>query len=63
MLEPDYKLAGKDVKVLLGGDFKFLHAMLGHQGSSASYPSIKDYVELSHLREHSSVPHTRITRP
>ena len=36
MLEPDYKLAGKGVKVLLGGDFKFLHAMLGHQGSSAS---------------------------
>ena len=52
MLEPDC------VKVLLSRDLKFLHAMFGHQGSSASYPSIKDYVELSHLRERSSAPHT-----
>ena len=58
MLEPDYKLAGYGVKVRLGVDFKFLHAMIGHQGSSASYPMVKDYVALSHLHEHSSVPHT-----
>ena len=58
ILNPDFKVGGRNVKILLGGDFKFIHAMLGHQGSSASYPSIKDYVELQHLREHSAHPHT-----
>ena len=32
--------------------------LLGHQGSGATYPNIKDEVERSHLREHGRLPHT-----
>uniref|UniRef100_A0A7M5VGC9 Uncharacterized protein n=1 Tax=Clytia hemisphaerica TaxID=252671 RepID=A0A7M5VGC9_9CNID len=56
--EDDFRLDGHPVKVLLGGDFHFLDAVLGHQGSSATFPSSKWDVSLSHLREHGSRPHT-----
>ena len=53
-----FKLCDRNIKLFLGGDFKFLCAMMGHQGSSATYPSIKDYVMLSHLQQHGGKPHT-----
>ena len=43
MVEPDFRLGGHKVQFLLGGDFKFLDGVLGHMGSSATYPSFKDY--------------------
>ena len=52
MQQPDFRLKGHKVKVLLNGDFKNLGLLLGHQGSGATYPSIKDEVQRSHLREH-----------
>ena len=47
-----------NVEFFLGGDFKFLDAVLGHQGSSATYPSPKDDCTLSHLQEHGNRSHT-----
>jgi hypothetical protein len=49
MHQEDYRLDGHKVKNMLGGDYKFQDACLGTQGSSASYPSNKGYVTLSHL--------------
>ena len=49
---------GHKVKIFLGGDYHFLDNRLGHQGSSATYPSAKDLVTLDHLRKHPSMAHT-----
>ena len=58
MVEPDFRLGGHKVQFLLGGDFKFLDGVLGHMGSSATYPSSKDYVSKDHLQSHGGSPHT-----
>ena len=58
MQQPEFRFKGHNVKVLLNADFKNLGLLLGHQGSGATYPSIKDEVEISHLREHGSLPNT-----
>ena len=58
MQQPEFRLKGHKVKVLLNGDFKNLGLLLGHQGLGATYPSIKDEVERLHLREHGDLPHT-----
>ena len=58
MVEPDFRLDGHKVQFLLGGDFKFLDGVLGHMGSSATYPSSKDYVSKDHLQSHGGSPHT-----
>jgi len=51
-------LAGHGAKIFLGGDFAFLDAALGHQGSASSNPCNKDHVSLGHLRDHGGKPHT-----
>ena len=56
--DPTFRLKGKAVKVFLGGDFKYLYTCLGHQGASASFPSLKDTISLTHLQKHGGVPHT-----
>ena len=58
MVGPDFRLGGHMVQFLLGGDFKFLDGVLGHMGSSATYPSSKDYVSKDHLQSHGVSPHT-----
>ena len=50
-------LGGFKVKVFFNGDFKMLDLVMGHQ-TSATYPSIKDLVSLSHLKTHGGTPHT-----
>ena len=52
-----YRINGKKFKLFLGGDLKFLHHCLGHQRSSASYPSHKDLVSINHLQDHGDSPH------
>ena len=55
---PGFKLEnGLNVKVFLGGDYEFLSKSLGHQGQSATYPSLTDLVTLEHLRNHTGKPH------
>ena len=49
---------GKRVSIFLGRDYHFQDDMLGHGGSSSSYPSSLDLVELKHLQNHGGVPHT-----
>ena len=63
MQHPDFRLQGRKIKFFLNGDFKNLDLLLGHQGSGARYPSLKDEVERVHLREHGDVPHTPETCP
>ena len=58
MQSPDFRIDEKIVKIFLGGDYHFLDAMLGHGGSSSSYPSSADFVELQHLRQHGSAKHS-----
>ncbi|XP_057296535.1 uncharacterized protein LOC130625451 [Hydractinia symbiolongicarpus] len=58
MQQSEFRMDRHKVKVFLGGDFHFIDDVLGHQGSSASYPSVKDYVELTHLQNHRGLPHT-----
>ena len=53
-----FSLCGHKVKIFLGGDYHFLDDCLGHQGSSATYPSAKDLVTLDHLRKHPGMAHT-----
>ena len=53
-----FRIDGHRVKVFLGGNFCFLDACLGHQGSSSTYPSAKWSVKRDHLREHGSRIHT-----
>ena len=57
MMEAGFKILDK-VMIFLGGDYHFLGDMMGHQGSSASYPSNLNKVELSHLQNHGGLPHT-----
>ena len=54
---------GRKVLIFLGGDYHYLDDNMGHQGSSASYPSALDKVELSHLQNHGGKPHTPETCP
>ena len=63
MQHPDFRLECHRIKVFLNGDFKNLDPLLGHQGSDARYPSVKDEVEKVYLREHGGVPHTPETCP
>ena len=58
MMEEGFKILDREVVIFLGGDYHFLDDMMGHQGSSASYPSNHDNVELSHLQSHGGLPHT-----
>ena len=51
-------LCGHKVKIFLGGDYHFLDDRLGHQGSSATYPSAKNLVTLDHQRKHPGMAHT-----
>ena len=66
MQETSFALCGKEDMIILVGDFHFLDDMLGHQGSSATWPSSLDKVRLSHLQadhkgnEH---PHTPLSCP
>ena len=47
--------------MFLGGDYHFLDDNIGHQGSSATYPSSLDKVML--IQNHSGAPHTPQTCP
>ena len=58
MCRTEYRLLGFKVKLLRGGDFKFLDATQGHQGSSATYPSPNDDCTIQHLRKHGGRGHT-----
>ena len=49
--------AGISLRCFQGGDYYFLYDCLGHQGSSATYPSAKDQVTLDHLRKHPGMAH------
>ena len=55
--QESFTIAGRRIRVFLGGDFHFLDDMLGHQGSAATYPSCTDLVTLDHLRNHGSRTH------
>ena len=59
MEEEDFRMSdGRGVEIFLGGDYHFLDDNMGHQGSSAMYPSALDKVLLSHLQNHRDLPHT-----
>ena len=58
MQEDGFTICGKEVIVFLGGDYHFLDDNMGHQGSSATYPSSTDKVLLYHLQNHGGVAHT-----
>ena len=58
MQEDGFVICGKEVFVFLGGDYHYLDDNVGHQGSSASYPSCIDYVLLADLQNHGGLPHT-----
>ena len=60
MQEDGFTICGKEVNIFLGGDYHFLDDNMGHQGSSAKYPSSTDKVLLHHIQHH--VPHTPINR-
>jgi len=51
-------VGGHQANVFLGGDFAFLDAALGHQGSAATFFCNKDHHTLSHIRNHQGRPHT-----
>ena len=52
-----YSISGKELEEFLGGDYRFLDNM-GHQGSSASFPSVMDKTSLGHVQNHGGLPHT-----
>ena len=59
ILDSNFRMKdGRSVKVFLGGDYHFLDDNLGHQGSSATYPSAFDKVILGHLQHHPLSLHT-----
>ena len=58
MQDTSFSLNGKGVVVFFGGDWSFLDESVGHGGSSSSFPSCIDKVELSHLKTHNEKPHT-----
>ena len=45
------EICTREVDLCLLGDYMFLCAMLGHQGSSSSFPCLRDYTPSSHLRK------------
>ena len=49
---------GRAVQIFLGGDYHYLDDNVGHQGSSATYPSGLDKVTLNYLQNHGGSPHT-----
>ena len=53
-----FLLCGKKVHVFLGGDYHFIDDMLGHGGSSSSYPFSADFVSLQHLNNHGAEKHS-----
>ena len=53
-----FKIFDHPVKVLFGGDFHYLDDLLGHQGSSATYPSSKWDVTSEHLTNHGGKGHS-----
>ena len=63
MYDDDFLICERRVQIFLGGDCHFLDDNMGHQGSSASYPSSIDKVLLNHLQNHYNVPHTPDTCP
>ena len=63
MYESDFTICGQSVQIFLGGDYHFLDDNMGHQGSSATYPSSLDKVLLSHLQNHANNPHTPANCP
>ena len=58
MQSEGFMICGKEVVVFLGGDYHFLDDNMGHQGSSATYPSSTDKIMLNHLQNHAGKPHT-----
>ena len=58
MQSPDFLMTGKKVRIFLGGDYHFIDGMLGHGGSSSSFPSSADFVSLNHLRNHGGQKHS-----
>ena len=58
MQKDGFQINGKEVKIFLGGDYHYLDDNLGHQGSSATFPSLMDKTTLSHLQKHGGHPHT-----
>ena len=54
MYQEDFSIFGEGVQIFLGGDYHFLDDNLGHQGSSATYPSSNDKVLLNHLQNHAN---------
>ena len=50
---------GHKIDLFLGGDFKFLDACMGHQGSTSTHPIFYDDITLSHLQNHGGRPHTK----
>ena len=58
MQSEKFSLCEHKVKVVLVGDYHFLDDCLGHQGSSATYPSAKHLVTLDHLWKHLVMAHT-----
>ena len=53
-----FLICGKKVCIFLGGDYHFLDDMLGHGGSSSSYPSHADFVTVKHLQNHGTEKHS-----
>ena len=49
--------AGIRLRCFQGGDYYFLYDCLGHQVSSATYPSATDQITLDHLRKHPGMAH------
>lgn len=58
MQREDYFIDGRRVEFYLGGDLKFQDAVLGKQGSSATYPCAQCMVTREHLQKHPKKPHT-----
>ena len=54
--ESDFKIAGRRVKFLLGGDYKYQDGITGISGSTGTYPCGKCLVRLDHLRNHGGKP-------
>ena len=48
-MEEGFTILDREIMVFLGGDYHFLDNMMGHQGSSSSYPFSLDKVELNYL--------------
>ena len=55
--EEGFTIAGRSIRVFLGGDVHFLDDMLGHRGSAATYPSCTNLVTWDHLFNHGGRPH------